>query len=93
VVIGVVSWELHIASASSLKDKRAVLRSLEDRLHNEFNVSVAETAHQDLWQRAELTACAVASARRQVESVLASADRLVEASPALRIIDSATTYL
>lgn len=88
-----VSWELHIASASSLKDKRAVLRSLEDRLHNEFNVSVAETAHQDLWQRAELTACAVASARRQVESVLASADRLVEASPALRIIDSATTYL
>jgi uncharacterized protein YlxP (DUF503 family) len=55
VVIGVRSFELHLAGAHSLKEKRSVIKSLKDRLHNEFNVSVAETAHQDAWQSAEIT--------------------------------------
>src|SRR6266704_3447017 len=50
-----MTWELHLAACQSLKDKRHVLKSLKDRLHNRFNVSAAETAHHDLWQRAELT--------------------------------------
>jgi uncharacterized protein YlxP (DUF503 family) len=93
MVIGVRSWELSLPGAHSLKEKRSVLRSVKDRLHNQFNVSVAETAYHDLWQRAELTACVVATDRRQAESVLASADRFVESSPLLRIVDSATSIL
>jgi uncharacterized protein YlxP (DUF503 family) len=93
MVIGVVSWELHVPGAASLKDKRSVVKSLKDRLHNEFNVSVAETGHHEVWQRAELTACVVAVDRRQAESVVSAADRLVAGSPRCRIIDSATSYL
>jgi len=52
VIVGVMTWELHLAACQSLKDKRHVLKSLKDRLHNKFNVSAAETAHHDLWQRA-----------------------------------------
>src|SRR6266487_2681086 len=70
-----MTWELHLAACHSLKDKRHVLKSLKDRLHNRFNVSAAETAHHDLWQRAELTACVVATDRRHAESVLREADR------------------
>ena len=87
------SWELHVPGAHSLKEKRSVVKSLKDRLHNEFNLSVAETAHHDAWQTAELTACVVAVDRRQADSVLASADRLVESNPLCRIVDSATTFL
>jgi uncharacterized protein YlxP (DUF503 family) len=93
VVIGVRSWELHVPGAHSLKEKRSVVKSLKDRLHNEFNLSVAETGHHDVWQSAELTACIVAVDRRQADSVLASADRLVESNPLCRIVDSATTFL
>jgi uncharacterized protein YlxP (DUF503 family) len=93
MVIGVVSWELYVAGAASLKDKRSVIKSLKDRLHNQFNVSVAETAHQDAWQRAELTVCLVAGDRRHAESVLAAVDRFVEGVPFCRIIDSATSFL
>ncbi len=93
MVIGVVSWELHLAGAASLKDKRSVLRSLKDRLHNEFNVSVAETGHHDVWQRAEITACTVATDRRHAASVLSSADGMVASAPTCRIIDSITTFL
>ncbi len=93
MVIGVRSWELHLPGAHSLKEKRSVVKSLKDRLHNEFNVSVAETGRHDVWQSAELTACLVAVDRRQAESVLASIDRFVEANPFCRIVDSATTFL
>ena len=93
MVIGVRSWELHVPGAHSLKEKRSVVKSLKDRLHNEFNLSVAETGHHDVWQTAELTACVVAVDRRQADSVLASADRLVESNPLCRIVDSATSFL
>ncbi|HET9440738.1 MAG TPA: DUF503 domain-containing protein [Longimicrobiales bacterium] len=88
MVIGVITWELEIFGAQSLKEKRSVVKSLKDRLHDRFNVSVAETAHQDLWQRAELTACVVAGPRKVAESVLDSADRLVAAEARARIIQT-----
>jgi uncharacterized protein len=88
VVIGVRSWELHLPGAHSLKEKRSVLKSVKDRLHNQFNVSVAETAHHDVWQRAELTVCLVATDRRQAESVLAAVDAFVTADAGWRVVDS-----
>jgi hypothetical protein len=93
VIVGVISWELHLAACQSLKDKRAVLKSLKDRLHHRFNISVAETAHHDLWQRAELTASVVSTDRVHAESVLREADRLVAGADGARIVDTSTSYL
>jgi uncharacterized protein len=92
MVVGVVTWELHLAACQSLKDKRHVLKSLKDRLHHRFNVSAAETAYQDLWQRAELSVCVVANERAHAESVLREADRLVAGADGARIIDSSTSF-
>ena len=88
MVIGVISWELEIFGCQSLKEKRSVVKSLKDRLHDRFNVSAAETAHQDVWQRAELTACVVAGQKKIAEQVLESADRLVAAEARARIIQT-----
>jgi uncharacterized protein YlxP (DUF503 family) len=93
VVVGIVTWELHLAGCQSLKDKRQIVKSLKDRLHDRFNVSVAETDHQDLWQRAELSCCVVATDRRQAQAVLSSADGLLASHPLARVIDSATSFL
>ncbi|HEV8303353.1 MAG TPA: DUF503 domain-containing protein [Gemmatimonadales bacterium] len=93
MIVGVISWELHLAACQSLKDKRAVLKSLKDRLHHRFNISVAETAHHDLWQRAELTASVVSTDRVHAESVLREADRLVAGADGARIVDTSTSYL
>ena len=86
-------WELHLPACQSLKDKRTIVKSLKDRLHNRFNVSVAETAHQDLWQRAELTVCVVSNERGHAESVLREADRLVDGADGARIVDTSTSFL
>jgi len=90
--VGVTTWELHLEGCHSLKDKRHILRSVKDRLRQRFNVSVAETDHNDLWQRAELTVCVVSNERVHAEDVLRQADRLVAEAPGARIVDQGTTY-
>lgn len=55
-----------------------VVKSLKDRIRNRFNVSVAETDHQDVWTRAELTAAVVAGDRRQTDSILDRVDHFVD---------------
>ena len=79
MTIALLSIEIHIPMARSLKDKRMVLRRLKDRL-GPFNVAVAEVDHQDLWQRAALGIVTVASsddsAEKTLRSVLEEVERL-----------------
>ena len=93
MVVGVIGWELEIYGAHSLKEKRSVVKSLKDRLHQRFNVSVAETAHHDLWQRAELTACVAAVDQRHADAVLQQADRFVNSDPRARVIHAERSFV
>ena len=77
MIVALMTWELHLAACQSLKEKRKIVKSLKDRLHRQFNVSVSETDHHDLWQRAELSAAVVTTDKRHAEQVLQQADRLV----------------
>lgn len=65
---------MRVPDARSLKDKRAVVRSVKDRLRR-LNVSVAETDHQTLRQRCRLTVTAVGVAQ---QAVARSLDAVVE---------------
>lgn len=51
-----------------------MVKSLKDRLRNNFNVSVAEIEHQDLWQRATVSVVTVASDHSHAEKVLQSVE-------------------
>lgn len=58
--IAVLTLQLYLFGCGSLKEKRGRLKPLIARLHREYNLSVAEVAHQDVWQTAVI-ACAVVS--------------------------------
>ncbi|MDB4947362.1 MAG: hypothetical protein JWM27_11 [Gemmatimonadetes bacterium] len=92
MVVGLAVWELLLPGCSSLKEKRQVVKGLKDRLHARFNVSAAETDHQDAHGRAQLAACVVSSDRKHAVQVLQSADRLVEEEGRARILDAYTTF-
>jgi len=59
--------ELRIPHAHSLKEKRGALRPLRDRVRNQFNAAVAELDFQDQWQHAVLGVCLLGNDRRQLE--------------------------
>jgi uncharacterized protein YlxP (DUF503 family) len=83
MVVGLLSIELHIPGARSLKDKRMVLRSVKDRL-KKFNIAVAEVEHQDLWQRAELGVVTVSTSNDAVDRALAAVvDEIERLEPGL----------
>lgn len=65
--IALLTLEIHIPDARSLKDKRQILRSLKDRLRGHFNVAVAELEHQDLWQRSVVGVVGISSDERHLE--------------------------
>lgn len=73
----VLVWELSLPGCRSLKQKRTTVRSLKDRLRNRFNVSVAETAYQDVHDRIEITVAFVSSDGRMAESMADKIDRFV----------------
>lgn len=92
MVVALQAWDLELPGCASLKDKRSVLRPLVAALRAQCNVSVAETGHQDRWQRAEIACVAVGGDRAVVQQVLQSADRLVERADGVRIIDTMLSW-
>ena len=69
-----------------------MLKPLTSGLRRALNVSVAETGHQDLWQRAEIACAAIGTARAVVDETVRAADRLVEEADGVRIVDTVTVY-
>jgi hypothetical protein len=74
-VVGVLTLELRIEHAHSLKEKRHVVKSLKDRLRGKFNVSVAEIDDMDLHNSAVLAVATVSSSRPFAEKILQAVER------------------
>jgi uncharacterized protein len=81
MIVGVVSFELHLPDSRSLKDKRRVVKSLIERMHQRYRISVAETAFHDLHQRAEISLAAVTVREADAERLLENLREMVESQP------------
>jgi uncharacterized protein len=68
--VGVLRLTLHLPEPGSLKSKRHLVRSAIDRVRARFNVSVAEVAENDLWQRSVVGVAAVGNEHAFVNEVL-----------------------
>lgn len=75
MIVGVLTVELAIYDARSLKDKRRVVVSLKERLRNRFNVSVTEVGYMDTPKRCRLGVAVVSQDSRAVHSQL---DKIVD---------------
>ncbi len=76
--VAVATLTLRLPENGSLKGKRRVLKSIQQRLHNRFNVSVAEVDHNEAWQLAGLAICAVANDAGHAGEVVAKAVAYLE---------------
>ena len=70
--IGLLTLEIHISDARSLKDKRQVLRSLKDRLRAHFNVAVSELDHQEVWQRSRVGVVSISGDGKHLEESMSA---------------------
>ncbi|MER1261301.1 DUF503 domain-containing protein [Bacillus sp. C3(2022)] len=80
-MIGFIECECIIYDASSLKEKRAVLKRIITRIRAKFNVSVSEIDYQDTWQRTSFGIAAVSSSRVQTEKELQRVLAFIDSFP------------
>jgi uncharacterized protein len=94
--VALLTLELRIEGAHSLKDKRQVLRSLKDRLRNTFNVSVAEIEVTDLWQRATIGVVSISGSRDYLDGLMKNVEReamKIANNCGADVVDSFVEYL
>jgi len=79
MVVGILKLKLMIPENHTLKGKRGVLKSIQARVGNQFNVSVTECGDQELWQSAVLGFVAAGTSQPVVEATLNKIADFVEA--------------
>jgi uncharacterized protein len=93
VAAAVLTVELRIPLAGSLKEKRSVVKPLLEGSRARFGVAAAEVDHQDLHRRAVLCFAAVGASPRQVDEVLDSVERFVWSRSEVEVIGSSRDWL
>jgi hypothetical protein len=91
--VGVLTMELRIEQAHSLKEKRHVVKSLKDRLRNKFNVSVAEIEDQDLHNSAVIAVAVVSPSRDFASQILRAVEDEAESQLGPMLIRSNVEWL
>ena len=69
---------MRVPGCHSLKEKRQVIKSLMARVHNRFDVAIAEVDEQDSWQIAILGMSCVSNSSQHIDSLLTHVQRYIE---------------
>jgi len=77
--LAVLVIHLHFPDSSSLKGKRSELQSVKAHLRGRLGISVAETDHQDTWQRATLTAAIAGRSLSVLDETANGVERYLDA--------------
>ncbi|HET8523376.1 MAG TPA: DUF503 domain-containing protein [Thermomicrobiales bacterium] len=92
-VVGVAHVTLYLEASFSLKDKRHVVRSLTQRLRNQFNLAVAEVEDLDDIRVATLALVCVSNSSPHADEMLAHAISFVERNVELGSLGDVHTEL
>ncbi len=87
VHIALMTVELFIPFAQSLKEKRSVVRGLKDQIRARFNASVAEFGYHDKWQRALIGVCMLNGDKHRLEADMGRLQQLCEEMPRIEIVE------
>ena len=79
MVVGILKLKLMIPENHSLKGKRGVLKSVQARVGNQFNVSVTECGDQELWQSAVLGFAVAGTSQPVAEATLRTVVDFIDA--------------
>ena len=87
MLVGTIQIEFLLPGCLSLKEKRVVVKSLKTKIRNRFNVSVAEVAYQDKWQRSILAVANVSNEKKYIEEILNKILRFAESETRIEVLD------
>ena len=87
MIIGIAKLYIFIPDSSNLKEKRMVLRSLKNRLRNNFNISIIELDSQDKWQRSTLALAVIGTEKSKTNSLISNIINYIEQNKQIQLLD------
>lgn len=81
MLVGTLYLEVYIPGATSLKDRRRVVKGMIAKVQNRFNVSIAELHSENLWQRAAIGVAMIGDDRDHIERQLQLVLNFLDAEP------------
>ena len=93
MTIGILTLEISIDGAFSLKEKRMTVNRIRDRVRAKFNVAIAEVDDLDIWNHACMAVVAVSNEQAHVNSMLNRVVRFVEAIRDCEVEDFTTEFM
>jgi hypothetical protein len=81
MLVGTFVVQVHIPGATSLKDKRRIVKGMIAKVQNRFNVSIVELNSGDLWQRATIGIAMVGDNQDHIERQLQLLLNFLDAEP------------
>ena len=93
MVVGVCRLSLMVEGSQSLKDKRAVLRKIKDRVLQKFNCAIAEVGDQDAWQAAQLGFAVVSNDRGFTQSMVQKILTFIDELSIAKLADDEQDYI
>ncbi len=93
MIVAVLTVDLYLLGATSLKEKRAVIRSIKDRIGKKFNVSIAEVDYMDKWQRAQLGIAQVGNDYKFLEKSINTILKIIDNNHEAEVTDHSIEYL
>ncbi|MBI4862327.1 MAG: DUF503 domain-containing protein [Candidatus Riflebacteria bacterium] len=91
--MGLCEVRIRLWAIDSLKAKRGIAKSLLARMHNRFNVAVAEVRYLDSKEHLGLAVVSVANSRKVVDGLLSSVVTFLEDDLRFEVEDLALTYV
>jgi uncharacterized protein len=87
MIVGTLQVRLLLREARTLKDKRQIVKSIKDRLHNHFNVSIAEVDERDNRQLAVLGLAMVSNETHHLKVALGQIVEALRSHPVAELIN------
>lgn len=84
---------LRVHGSRSLKEKRARVRPVVDRIRHRHHLSVSEVGHQDVWNRAELAVAVVAPTHSRARELVDLAEEVIRAAADLEVVEADRTWI
>lgn len=84
--MGVLTADLHLPEATSLKDKRSEVLRITQGLRRHCGASVAEVDHHDVWQRCRISVAIVKRSPGDVAQALDQVSRRIALDPEWQVV-------
>jgi uncharacterized protein YlxP (DUF503 family) len=78
VIVGVLTLEIDISGAFSLKEKRMTVNRIRDRVRAKFNVAIAEVDDNEVWNHACIGVVGISNDQRHLNEMLSKVVAFVE---------------